>query len=63
MISTIKELNNLRTQETLTAKAAGDPTLQFSYAEYIQLAMEVCDNLNETKTIKNTRRKGEFTLH
>ena len=61
MISTIKELNNPRSQETLTAKAAGDPNLQFSYAEYIQLAMEICDNLDETESIKNTRRK--LNLH
>ena len=61
MISTIKELANLRTQESLNAKSKNDSSLKFNYAEYIHLAIEVCDTLDETEAIKNTCRR--MNLH
>ena len=53
--STVHELASICTQELISSKAMKKPSFQYSYEEYIELATDMCDTLDEQQKLHNSR--------
>ena len=61
-LSTVRELASIHTQELIASKATRNPNFRYSYKEYIELATDMCDTLDEQQKLANSKRQAKLHI-